>query len=191
MATRIALLVYGSTTRDRRGHATRYSNHYGLGPDRRRDAGGGRRRASRRVQPEDRGRRRGRPDRRAGRHFPAGDRHPHPFPHRLPEHADAGGRQHPAPRRPARPAGGDGATTAGRRALPPADADAGAGVDYVGLAAASFSWSSSASGTLDALASLGSSLAYMAAVALVLENSRDFRPISWGVTLWSAGLGGW
>ena len=64
-------------------------------------------------------------------------------------------------------------------------------VAYVGLAAASFSWSSSASGTLDALASLGISLAYMAAVALVLKNSRDLRPIFWAVTLWSAGLGGW
>src|SRR5258708_4787209 len=64
-------------------------------------------------------------------------------------------------------------------------------VAYVGLAAASLSWSSSVSGTLDALASLGISLAYMAAVVLVLKDSRDLRPIFWAVSLWSALLGGW
>ena len=64
-------------------------------------------------------------------------------------------------------------------------------VAYVGLAAASLSWSSSVSGTLDALASLGISLAYMAAVLLVLKDSRDLRPIFWAVALWSALLGGW
>ena len=64
-------------------------------------------------------------------------------------------------------------------------------VAYAGLAAASLSWSSSVSGTLDALASLGISLAYMAAVLLVLKDSRDLLPIFWAVTLWSALLGGW
>src|SRR5256885_7099141 len=62
---------------------------------------------------------------------------------------------------------------------------------YVGLAPASLSWSSSVSSTLDALASLGISLAYMAAVLLVLKDSRDLRAIFWAVTLWSALLGGW
>ena len=64
-------------------------------------------------------------------------------------------------------------------------------VAYAGLAAASLSWSSSVSGTLDALASLGISLAYMAAVLLVLKDSRDLLPIFWAVALWSALLGGW
>jgi O-antigen ligase len=62
---------------------------------------------------------------------------------------------------------------------------------YAGLAAASLSWSNSTSGTLDALASLGISLAYMAAVALVLRDSEELRPIVWAVTLWSAALGAW
>ncbi|MEA2633970.1 MAG: hypothetical protein QOH92_737 [Chloroflexota bacterium] len=62
---------------------------------------------------------------------------------------------------------------------------------YAGLAAASLSWTSSTSGTLDALASLGISLAYMAAVALVLKDSRELRPILWAMTLWSAALGAW
>jgi O-antigen ligase len=62
---------------------------------------------------------------------------------------------------------------------------------YAGLAAASLAWSSSTSGTLDALASLGISLAYMAAVALVLRDSSELRPILWVATLWSALLGTW
>jgi len=62
---------------------------------------------------------------------------------------------------------------------------------YVGLATASLAWSSSISGTLDALASLGISLAYMAAVALVLRDTSELRPIFWAVSLWSAVLGGW
>lgn len=62
---------------------------------------------------------------------------------------------------------------------------------YAGLATASLAWSNSTSGTLDALASLGISLAYMAAVALVLRESGELRPILWAVTLWSAALGGW
>ena len=64
-------------------------------------------------------------------------------------------------------------------------------VAYVGLAVASFSWSTSTSGTVDALASLGISIAYMAAIALVLKDSRELRPIFWAVSLWSAMLGAW
>ena len=64
-------------------------------------------------------------------------------------------------------------------------------VAYVGLASASLAWSTSASGTIDGLASLGISLAYMAAVALVLKDSGDLRPIFWSLSLWSAVLGGW
>jgi len=62
---------------------------------------------------------------------------------------------------------------------------------YVGLAAASLSWTTSPSGTIDALAALGISLAYMAAVAIVLRSAGELRVVLWAVTLWSAVLGAW
>src|SRR2546430_6651881 len=62
---------------------------------------------------------------------------------------------------------------------------------YVRLAAASLSWTTSPSGTLHALAALGISLAYMAAVAIVLRSAGELRVVLWAVTLWSAVLGAW
>ena len=62
---------------------------------------------------------------------------------------------------------------------------------YVAVAAASLAWSLSPGATIDALAALAISVAYMAAVATVVRDAGELRAVLWVMTAWSAVLGAW